>query len=69
LVISAPENDRENVYVKEARLNGKRLDVNYVRHEQLTAGGTLKFTMSREPERERGVSRLSRPYSMSSQKE
>jgi len=69
LVISAPENGRENIYVKEARLNGKPLDVNYVRHEQLTVGGTLKFTMSREPERERGVSRLSRPYSMSSQKE
>ncbi|MFN2313191.1 MAG: GH92 family glycosyl hydrolase [Bacteroidales bacterium] len=69
LVISAPENNRENIYVKEARLNGKLLDVNYVRHEQLTAGATLKFTMSHEPERERGVSQSVRPYSMSSHKE
>ncbi|MCA1741120.1 MAG: GH92 family glycosyl hydrolase [Bacteroidales bacterium] len=69
LVISAPENNRENIYVKEARLNGKLLDVDYVRHEQLTAGATLKFTMSHEPERERGVSQSVRPYSMSSHKE
>jgi len=65
LVISAPENGSKNIYVKETRLNSKVLNVNYVRHEQLTAGGTLKFTMSREPERARGVSQSARPYSMS----
>ncbi len=69
LVISAPENGSENFYVKETRLNGKPLDVNYVRHDQLTAGGTLNFTMSPEPDRERGVSQAARPYSMSSKKE
>ncbi len=69
LVISAPENGRENIYVKEVRLNGRPLDVNYLRHEVLTAGGTLKFTMSCEPEQDRGISPSARPYSMSNQKE
>jgi predicted alpha-1,2-mannosidase len=65
LVISAPENSRENIYVNDVQLNGRPLDVNYVTHEQLNAGGRLEFTMSREPEKERGVSPSARPYSMS----
>ena len=65
LVISAPENSSENLYVKGARINGKKLDVNYVTHEQLTAGGTLEFTMSSQPDPERGTAPSARPYSMS----
>ncbi|MBE0678505.1 MAG: GH92 family glycosyl hydrolase [Bacteroidales bacterium] len=67
LVISAPENDRETIFVKQVRLNGRRLDNNYVTHEQLTGGGTLEFFMSGEPERERGTAPSARPYSMSTQ--
>jgi predicted alpha-1,2-mannosidase len=69
LVISAPENSSQNVYVKEIRLNGKLRDVNYVTHDQLTAGGTLEFVMSHEPDRERGTGVSARPYSMSTYKE
>jgi len=65
LVISAPDNSRENFYVKDARLNGKKLEVNYVTHEQLTAGGKLEFDMAGEPARERGTASSARPYSMS----
>jgi predicted alpha-1,2-mannosidase len=65
LVVSAPENSRENIFVKNTRLNGRPLDVNYVTHDQLTAGGSLEFTMSSEPDRERGVAPPARPYSMS----
>jgi 4-hydroxy-2-oxoglutarate aldolase len=43
------------------------MDVNYVTHEQLTAGGRLEFDMSPEPEKERGISPSARPYSMSTQ--
>ena len=67
LVISAPENSRESIFVKQVRLNGVRLDVNYLTHDQLTAGGTLEFAMSSEPERGRGTEQSSRPYSMSTQ--
>ncbi len=66
LVVSAPGNSRENFYVKDVRLNGRRLDVNYVTHLELTAGGRLDFTMDGEPDRDRGTLPEARPYSMSS---
>lgn len=65
LVVNAPENSSENLYVKDVRLNGRTVDVNYVTHEQLTAGGKLEFTMGSEPARERGKAPSARPYSMS----
>ncbi len=65
--ITAPGNSRENIFVKQVRLNGRRFDASYITHEQLSAGGTLEFSMSGEPERERGTSPSSRPYSMSTQ--
>jgi len=69
LVISAPGNSRENVFVDELYLNRKRVDVNYVTHSQLKAGGTLEFRMSPVPDKERGASPGSYPYSFSSNKE
>ncbi len=65
MVISAPENSRDNVYVRDVLLNGKRMNVNYVTHSQLQAGGKMEFGMSPEPDSERGISPGSRPYSMS----
>ncbi len=67
LVISAPENSRENIFVKQVRLNGGSLDVNYVTHDQITAGGKLDFAMSSEPDRGHGAEQSARPYSMSTQ--
>ncbi|MDF1559647.1 MAG: GH92 family glycosyl hydrolase [Bacteroidales bacterium] len=69
LVITAPENGRENVFVDAVTLNRKMLDVNYVTHSQLKAGGTLEFRMSSLPDKERGASPGSYPYSFSSNKE
>jgi putative alpha-1,2-mannosidase len=65
LVINAPENGPGQVYVSSVKLNGRSLDVNYVTHSQLTAGGTLEFSMSQVPEMKRGINPSSRPYSMS----
>ena len=65
LVIEAPDNGPGKVYVSRVKLNGRDLDVNYVTHSQLTAGGTLEFTMGSEPAMERGTSPEARPYSMS----
>lgn len=65
LVISAPENSSDNVYVHDVSFNGKRLDVSYVTHSQLQAGGRLAFRMSPEPDGDRGTSAELRPYSMS----
>lgn len=66
MVITAPENSGDNIYVGEVRLNGKRLDFNYITHDQLTGGGRLSFKMQAAPARERGTSEAARPYSMSS---
>jgi predicted alpha-1,2-mannosidase len=65
LVISAPANSKLNIYVKDVLLNGKRLDVNYITHKQLLAGGRLYFRMSPEPNKDRGASPEAYPYSMS----
>jgi predicted alpha-1,2-mannosidase len=65
LVIEAPENSPENIYVGDLFLNGKRVMVNYVTHSQLQAGGRMEFRMSPAPARERGTDPASRPYSFS----
>ncbi|MCI0522651.1 MAG: GH92 family glycosyl hydrolase [Bacteroidales bacterium] len=65
LVIKAPENSSENIYVGKASLNGRSMDVNYITHEQLKNGGVLLFDMKPEPDTLRGTGEGSRPYSLS----
>ena len=68
IVISAPGNSSRNIYVKEASYNGKKLNVNYITHEQLVSGGKLNFIMSPLPDKDRGTSPEAYPYSMSNAK-
>jgi predicted alpha-1,2-mannosidase len=65
LVIEAPENSRENVYVQAIKLNGKTADKNYIRHSELTGGGKLIFRMGAKPDMNRGTGSKAYPYSMS----
>jgi predicted alpha-1,2-mannosidase len=65
LVIEAPDNSRENIYIKEAILNGKVLNVNYITHKQLQAGGEILFKMDSSPDRQRGSDPSAWPYSVS----
>ncbi len=65
LVIRAPENNKENIYVQNIKLNGGVLDKNYIKHSQLIKGGTLVFQMGSEPEKRRGTKEEAYPYSMS----
>lgn len=44
--IIASGNSTENIYIKEARLNGNLLDRTYVTYDEIVAGGTLEFVMS-----------------------
>jgi len=55
----APGND----YVGKVTLNGKPLVQTYLRHEQITAGGELVFTMQALPNKEWGRAIDARPYS------
>ena len=65
LTIEARENNRENIYVQDIKLNGKRIGNNFIRHSDLTRGGKLVFVMGPEPEKSRGTKEDAFPYSMS----
>jgi predicted alpha-1,2-mannosidase len=65
LVIAAPGNSQKNIYVRSVILNGNTLDRNYIKHSELQKGGRLIFRMGPEPDKTRGISEKSLPYSMS----
>jgi predicted alpha-1,2-mannosidase len=54
-----------HAYIGGATLNGKPLDRSYLRHEDIMAGGELRFTMQAEPDKAWATDRTQRPYSMS----
>jgi len=64
-VISAPRNSDENIYIGDAKLNGKRYTKNYLEHDAIMQGGKLELEMSRRPNMERGTGAEDLPYSMS----
>ena len=49
LVINAPENSAENVYVQDVRINGEAWDKTSVPHQLLADGATVDFEMGSEP--------------------
>jgi len=65
MVIEAPGNSKENVYVQQIRLNGKTKKANFITHSELQKGGKLVFRMGAEPEKSWGTSADYFPYSMS----
>jgi len=67
-IIEALANSKENVYIKSAHLNGKIYDLNYIRHSDITNGGLLQLVMASEPEKSRGISPSSYPFSVSTAK-
>ena len=67
LVIDAPGNSAENIYINSATLNGKEYTKLYYRHADLLHGGTLHLDMSSTPNSDRGTSTEDRPYSFSNE--
>lgn len=65
LVIDAPANDSHNLYISEIKLNGKQLERNYIKHNELRNGGRLYFRMQDKPDKNRGITADAFPYSMS----
>ncbi|MEV4313242.1 GH92 family glycosyl hydrolase [Actinocrispum sp. NPDC049592] len=49
LVINAPKNNAQNVYVQGLKVNGKAYDKTFLPHDLLAAGGTLDFDMGPKP--------------------
>ncbi|HVY83044.1 MAG TPA: glycoside hydrolase family 92 protein, partial [Steroidobacteraceae bacterium] len=64
-VIVAANLSDQNRYVGSVELNGKPLARSFVRHEEIMAGGELRFTMQAVPNKSWAVSASARPYSMS----
>lgn len=65
LIIEAPENSKDNIYVKSIKLNGRKIDKNYITHSDLQNGGKLIFRMESQPDSVRGTKPDAYPYSMS----
>jgi len=57
--------DAAHTYVGSVSLNGKPLDRAYVTHQEIVAGGELRFTMQAEPNKSWAGDAASLPYSMS----
>ena len=67
-VIEAPDNNGENIYIKSAKLNGEKLDKNYLTHGDILAGGKMSIKMNDKPNTKRGTEAEARPYSFSKEK-
>lgn len=68
LIINAENNSATNRYVEELKWNNTTYDKNYLNHFDLLKGATLDFKMIDAPNKQRGTSETSYPYSYSVQK-
>jgi predicted alpha-1,2-mannosidase len=64
-VIDASANDKDNVYIQSASLNGKIYTKNFITHTDLLNGGTLKLEMGSKPNEQRGLGADDKPFSLS----
>ncbi|MBT3384476.1 MAG: glycoside hydrolase family 92 protein [Prolixibacteraceae bacterium] len=63
-VIHSENNSKENVFVDKIQLNGITYDKNFIKHSTIQNGGKISFSMSEKPNKKRGASTDSFPYSM-----
>lgn len=68
LVIDAPANSSENIYIDSMTFDGKTYSKNYLKHEELLKGGVIRFDMSAKPNLNRGTQAADYPYSFSNEK-
>ncbi len=65
VVIESENNSIKNRYVQFMSVNGKDHTKNFLTYKQLTDGVIVKFVMSSEPNKERGIAESDAPYSFS----
>ena len=63
--ISSVNNQKENVYVKALKVNGKNYTRNYLEIDAIRKGMKLNFLMDYTPNSTRGISQSDLPYSFS----
>ncbi len=64
-MIEAKGNSKDNVYIQNATLNGKRHTRNYIHYSDIVNGGVLELQMGNQPEKTRGTAKEDRPFSLS----
>ena len=64
-VIEAKGNSKDNVYIQNATLNGKRHTRNYIHYSDIVNGGVLELQMGNQPEKTRGTAKEDRAFSLS----
>jgi putative alpha-1,2-mannosidase len=55
----------QNGYVGAVLLNGRPLARTFIRHDEIMAGGELRFVMHSRPNKQWGARRESRPFALS----
>jgi predicted alpha-1,2-mannosidase len=65
ILIKAPKNSAENVYVEALKFNQKPYSKNWLSHQELLKGAVLDFDMNNKPNVNRGINEKDFPYSMS----
>ncbi|MDR2920446.1 MAG: GH92 family glycosyl hydrolase [Tannerella sp.] len=65
LVIEADNNSRDNVYVQSVTLNGHPVSKNYITYKDIVNGGTIKYDMGNQPNKNRGTTKDAAPFSLS----
>ena len=58
---------KDNVYVKDLYVNGKKYNRSYLTYDDVQSGITLHFVMSSKPNYKRATSLDARPASLSTQ--
>ncbi|MDO3643365.1 GH92 family glycosyl hydrolase [Mucilaginibacter sp. L3T2-6] len=68
VVINAPNNSDNNLYINNMNVNGKPYDLNWLSHDALLKGAVINYKMSATPNKQRGIKDADAPYSLSNEK-
>ncbi|GHT73194.1 alpha-1 2-mannosidase [Bacteroidia bacterium] len=63
IVINAPQNSAENLYIQSVKYNGNAYSKNWFGQQDLLQGAVIDFEMSATPNTRRGIERGDFPYS------
>lgn len=62
-IVVAKNNNKQNVYIQSAKLNGKTYKNSYITYDDIMKGGTLEFVMGSKPNKQFGKPKNCRPVS------
>lgn len=63
-IITAPDNNAQNIYAEEIELNGNKISRSWITHDEIVEGGKLIFKLDNRPNKKRGTEVRDYPYSL-----